>query len=328
MKAVYITEFGSMDNLEIRDVPQPSNLGNTQVMVCNRAAGLNRADLLQVLGSYPPPAGYSPNMPGMEFAGEVTATGADVQAWKIGDRVFGITSGEAQAEFLAIDERLLARIPDNLSFIEAAAIPEVFITAHDAIFTRARLKQGETLLIHAVGSGVGLAALQLAKAKGAVVIGTSRTSEKLERCSEFGLDAAISTENGIDFATKIDEITGGKGVDVILDLVGGAYFQQNLTSLALKGRLVLVGLTSGRTAEFNLGLALQKRLTIVGTTLRGRSIHEKAKAVQKFVDEVVPLFTAGTIRLNLNRKFAADDVVAAYKYLESNKSFGKVVIEF
>ena len=246
----------------------------------------------------------------------------------IGDHVFGITAGEAQAEFLLTDETLLARIPDNLDFAKAAAVPEAFITAHDAIFTLGNLGQGETLLIHAVGSGVGLAALQLAKANGATVIGTSRTADKLERCREFGLDDAIATGDSVDFAGKISQVTGGTGVNVILDLVGAAYFQQNLASLAIKGRLILVGLTSGRTAEFNMGLALQKRLTIIGTVLRGRPTEEKAEATRKFVDEVVPLLATGRIRPNVDRVFAAKDVVAAYKYLESNESFGKVILEF
>src|SRR5262245_26152976 len=152
MKAVYISQFGGPEDLEFRDVSDPPSPAPKQVLVRVRAAGLNRADLLQVRGTYPPPAGYSPNIPGLEFAGEVAATGSEVHKWKIGDRVFGITAGEAQAEFLLTDERLLARIPDGLSFVEAAAVPEAFITAHDAIFTLGDLKQGESLLIHAVGS--------------------------------------------------------------------------------------------------------------------------------------------------------------------------------
>lgn len=328
MKAVYIAEFGGVENLEIREVPDPPQTENTQVLVRVKAAGLNRADLLQVRGAYPPPAGYSPNIPGLEFAGEVVAVGHSVQNWEIGDRVFGITAGEAQAEFLVTDETLLAQIPGNLSFVKAAAVPEAFITAHDAIFTLGHLKQGETLVIHAVGSGVGLAALQIAKAKEATVIGTSRTADKLERCKEFGLDAAILTGNDAEFASAVKESTGGRGVDVILDLVGGAYFQQNLESLALKGRLILVGLTSGRTTEFNLGMALQKRLTITGTMLRGRTTAEKAEATRKFADDVFPLLATGKARPNVDRVFAAGDVVTAYKYLESNESFGKVILEF
>ena len=328
MRAVYISEFGLLDNLELRQFTEPSQPENSQVLVRVKAAGLNRADLLQVRGAYPPPTGYSPNMPGMEFAGEVSAVGGDVGKWQLGDRVFGITAGEAQAEFLTTDGSLLARIPDNLTFAEAAAVPEAFITAHDAIFTRGDLKGGESLLIHAVGSGVGLAGLQLAKTKGATVIGTSRTKDKLEKCNEFGLDAGISTEAGAEFSAKSRDVTEGNGVDVVLDLVGAAYLQENLESLAIKGRLILVGLTSGRTAEFNLGMVLQKRLSIIGTVLRARSTEEKADATIKFADEVVPLLAAGKIKANLDRTFSAEDVISAYKYLESNESFGKVVLDF
>ncbi len=328
MKAVYIANFGGVENLEISEVPGPPAPANTQVLVRVRAAGLNRADLLQVRGLYPPPVGYSPNIPGLEFAGDITVVGDNVTKWTVGDRVFGITAGEAQAEFILTDESLIVRVPDNLSFTEAAAVPEAFITAHDAIFTNGELNTGETLLVHAVGSGVGLAALQLAKAKGAIVIGTSRTADKLDRCSELGLDTGILTDGSSDFSTIVKEKTEGRGVDLILDLVGAAYFTQNLASLALKGRLILVGLTSGRTAEFDLGLALQKRAKIIGTVLRARPIDEKADATRGFADDVVPLLESGAIKPNLDRVFQAEDVVAAYKYLESNESFGKVVLNF
>lgn len=328
MKAVHIAKFGSIDALEIREIPNPPPPVASQVLVSVHAAGLNRADLLQVRGSYPPPFGYSLNMPGLEFAGEVKAIGDGVITWSVGERVFGITAGEAQAELLLTDSSLLARIPENLSFTEAAAVPEAFITAHDAIFTLGDLKENETLLIHAVGSGVGLAALQLAKARGAFVIGTSRTAEKLERCKNFGLYAAIVTGEMADFAGAVKEATNGKGVDVVLDLVGAAYVQQNLASLALKGRLILVGLTSGSKAEFDLGMALQKRLRIIGTMLRGRSIEEKADAVKRFSNEAVPLLASGKVRPNLDRTFAIENVVDAYSYLESNTSFGKIVLEF
>lgn len=328
MKAVYIEEFGRLEGLKVRDIPEPPPPKARQALVRVRAAGLNRGDILQARGLYPPPVGYSPNIPGLEFAGEVSAVGDGVEGWTTGDRVFGIAAGEAQAEFVLSDESLLTRIPDNLNFTEAAAVPEAFITAHDAIFTLGELTKGESLLIHAVGSGVGLAALQLAKAKGAAVIGTSRTTDKLERCREFGLDVAVSTESGAEFAEIVKEKTAGKGVDCILDLVGAAYFAENLSSLALKGRFVLVGLTSGRTAEIDLGLALQKRARIIGTVLRGRSTAEKGEATCKFADEVIPLFESGVIKPNLDRVFPVRDVIVAYKYLESNESFGKVVLEF
>jgi NADPH:quinone reductase len=328
VKAVYIKQFGGTENLELRNVPDPLAPNGDHVLVRVRAAGLNRADLVQLRGHYPPPAGYSPNMPGMEFAGEVEHVGDNVEIWNPGDRVLGITAGEAQAELLLIDQQLLAPIPDDIIFVEAAAVPEAFITAHDAVFTLGNLRVGETLLIHAVGSGVGLAALQLAKANGATVIGTSRTAGKLQRCREFGLDAGILTDRSADLAGAVKDAASSKGVDVILDLVGAGYFSDNLESLAPKGRLILVGLTSGSNTEFNLALAMQKRATIVGTVLRPRSISEKAEAVKKFAQQVVPAFASGKIRPNLDKVFPAAQVRDAYDYLASNKSFGKVVLEF
>jgi len=328
MKAVYIKEFGGPENLEIREVPDPPKPEANEVLVRVRAAGLNRADLLQRRGHYPPPSGYSPNIPGLEFAGEVADAGSNVPDFKVGDRVFGITAGDAQAELLRIDHRLLTKIPHNLTFTEAAAVPEAFITAHDAVFTQGDLKGEETLLIHAVGSGVGLAALQLGKVFGHRVLGTSRTQEKLERCREFGFDDGIVVGSDAKFADEVLSKTNGRGVDVILDLVGGAYFEENLKSLALKGRLLLVGMTAGSTAQFNLGIALMKRLTLIGTVLRARSIEDKANATRAFAISVVPLLAAGSATPNLDKVFDFRDVRAAHEYLESNESFGKVVLEF
>ena len=328
MKAVYIREFGDIENVEVRDVPEPPEPVGTQVLVRVRAAGLNRADLLQARGMYPPPVGYSPNVPGLEFAGEVAVAGHETADWDPGTRVFGITAGEAQAEYLLTDASLLAKIPDDLSFVEAACVPEAFITAHDAIFTLGGLGTRGRLLIHAVGSGVGLAGLQLAKAKSAFVVGTSRTADKLERCKEFGLDTGITVWDAGAFSDEVLAATDGKGADVILDLVGGAYFGQSLASLGTRGRLVLVGLTSGRKAEIDLGMALQKRAHIIGTVLRPRPVEQKAEATRKFVDEVLPLLASGAVKPNLDRIFVVDDVVESYKYLESNESFGKVVLEF
>ncbi len=328
MNAVWITSFGDSLDLEIRDIPAPPKPKGTDVLVNVRAAGLNRADLLQARGLYPPPTGYSPNIPGLEFAGEIAFVGESVMSFKPGDRVFGIIGGEAQAEYLLIDESHVAMVPSDLTFAEAASVPEAFVTAHDAVYSIAGLTRNETLLIHAVGSGVGLAALQLAKAGGSFVIGTSRTNDKLDRCRALGLDAGILTGKEANFSSAVKEATGGKGADCILDLVGAAYFNENLLSLALKGRLILVGLTSGREANFNLGLALQKRASIIGTVLRPRTLNEKAIAISKFVRDVLPLFNSGKITPNLDLAFKAADVKDAYKYLGSNESFGKVVIEF
>jgi putative PIG3 family NAD(P)H quinone oxidoreductase len=329
MKAVYIKEFGAAENLEIREVENLQKPQKTEVLIRVKAAGLNRADILQRKGFYPAPKGFPERILGLEFAGEVFETGETVKNFKIGDRVFGITAGGAQAEFLLTEESLLAKIPENLSFIEAAAIPEAFITAQDAIFTQGNLKTGETLLIHAVGSGVGLAALQLANARKIKTIGTSRTLDKLKKCEEFGLDAGILTEtNPKEFAELIQYKTEEKGVDVILDLVGAAYFAANLESLAIKGRLILVGLTSGAiVSEFNLGKILSKRARIIGTVLRSRSTREKAEANAEFIKEVVPLFASKKLTPNIDRVFKLEEIKKAHEYLESNESFGKVVLE-
>jgi NADPH2:quinone reductase len=327
MKAVYFAEFDG-ESIELRDVPEPREPGSGEVVVRVHAAALNRADLLQSRGNYPPPPGYSPNIPGMEFAGEVVSVASDVTEWKTGDRVMAITSGEAQAEVVVVDDRLLMRIPETLSFAAAAAIPEAFITAHDAVFSQAQLRSTETLLIHAVGSGVGLAALAMAKARGIKVIGTSRTADKLDRCRDLGLDHGIATGNGPVFADKVKRLTDGKGADVILELVGGDYFPEDLAALAVKGRIILVGLTAGRESEINLGMALQKRATIIGTVLRPRSPEEKATVSHLFADAFLDAFAKGEIKPVVDRTFPAPEAKQAYKYLASNESFGKVVLEF
>lgn len=333
MKTVYVKEFGGVENLEIREVENPPKPSGREVLVKVKASALNRADLLQRRGLYPAPKGFPERILGLEFAGEVTETGENAADFKTGDRVFGITAGGAQAEFLLTDQSLLARIPENLSFAEAAAVPEAFITAHDAIFTLGDLKKGETLLIHAVGSGVGLAALQLAKANGIDVIGTSRTQEKNLKAAELGLEMSITFEknseidNTNDLAQIIHTFNQGRGVDVILDLVGAKYFQANLESLNLKGRLILVGTTGGAKAELNYGLVMSKRLKIIGTVLRSRPIDEKAEATRKFTEEVVPLLASGQIKPNIDKVFKIEQIREAHEYLESNASFGKVVLE-
>lgn len=328
MKAVFIDCFGSDLDLSLREVADPAVPKGEQVLVSVRTAGLNRADLLQARGLYPPPRGFSPNVPGLEFAGEIAAVGEQVLDWKIGDRVFGITAGEAQAEYLLTDRSLVAKIPDNLSFSQAAAIPEAFITAYDALVTQCGMVSGDTVLIHAIGSGVGLAGLQIAKANNCFVIGTSRTSDKIERCKDLGLDLGLITGDPPFFSEKILNATAGTGSDIILDLVGAAYFEENIESLALRGRVILVGLTSGTRAEFDLSKVLRKRAMIIGTVLRARSTPEKAAATNSFVRDIIPHLISGVIRPDLDSVFSADDVVNAYKYLGSNKTFGKVVIEF
>ena len=328
MKTVWIREFGAAENLEVREIADLTQPTNDRVLIKVKAAGLNRADLLQRKGFYPAPRGFPQEIPGLEFAGEIAEIGGDVRSFKIGQRVFGITAGAAQAEFVGVPECALVEIPGNLSFVEAAAVPEAFITAHDAMFTAAKLTIGETVLIHAVGSGVGLAGLQLAKAAGATVIGTSRTLNKLDKAAQFGLDKAIVAANVDELAKIVNEKTDGSGVDVVLDLVGAKYLNANLQSLAEFGRLIFVGTTAGTTAEFNILTVMQKRLQIFGTVLRSRSVAEKALATKLFTAQVVPLLASGAVKPNVDRVFKLDEVRQAHEYLESNTSFGKVVLEF
>jgi putative PIG3 family NAD(P)H quinone oxidoreductase len=327
MKAIVITSFGGVDVLEIHDVSQapPATLDRVRVRV--RAAGLNRADILQRLGRYPAPPGYPQEIPGIEFAGEVESIGPEVRDWRIGDRVFGIIGGGGQAEYVTVPANHLARVPDNLDWAQAAAVPEVFMTAHDALFTQCRVTIGEHVLIHAAGSGVGTAAIQLVSAAGAFAYGTSRTADKLERAKQFGLTSSIVIEGDpAAFAEAARGWTGGAGVNVVLDLVGSAYLQANLQSLAIKGRLIFVGTTSGSKAEIDYGIVMSKRLKIMGTSLRTRSAEEKATATRLFEQQVVPLLASRQVRPVVDSVFKIEDVRAAHERIESNESFGKVVL--
>ena len=327
MKAVKIVSFGGVEGLQVVDVPDAAQPTADLVRVRVRAAGLNRADILQRLGRYPAPPGYPQDIPGLEFAGEVESIGGDVRTWKIGDRVFSITGGGAHAEYVTAPKSTLARVPDNLNWVEAAAIPEVFMTAHDALFTQGKLQMGETVLIHAAGSGVGTAASQLVKAASAVAYGTSRTPEKLERAKEFGLSQSIAVgSDPSSFVELVKEWTNGAGVSVILDLVGAAYLRPNLDSLAKLGRLIFVGTPSGAKAEIDYGVVMRKRLRVIGTSLRTRSIEEKATATRLFAQHVVPLLASGSVRPVIDSVFRIEEVREAHKRIESNESFGKVVL--
>jgi putative PIG3 family NAD(P)H quinone oxidoreductase len=330
MKAVFITRPGGPEVLEIREAEPPAPASD-QVLVRVRASALNRADLLQRQGRYPAPPGFPQEIPGIEFAGEVAATGRDAHRWKAGQRVFGITGGGAHAEFLVAHEGTLAEIPANLRWAEAAAVPEAFLTAHDALWVQAGLQAGERVLIHAVGSGVGLAAVQLVRAKGAIPYGTSRTADKIERAREFGLkDGAAVT----DPAAELPELARrwapkgfDAGFDVVLDLVGGAYVPAGVQALRLKGRLMLVGTVAGASAEMKFSPIMSKRLTLRGTVLRGRSLEEKIAATAKFAAEVVPLLERGALRPTIDSRFPLDQVRQAHERLELNETFGKVVLE-
>ena len=327
MRAVKIVSHGGVEALEVREVERPPAASADRVRVRVRAAGLNRADILQRMGRYPAPTGAVKDTPGLEFAGEVEQVGSEVRSWRVGQRVFGITAAGAQAEYIVVSQSALAEIPSNLDWAEAAAVPEVFITAHDALFSQARLEMGESMLVHAAGSGVGTAAIQLARAAGATPYGTSRTPDKLERAREYGLENGTAVgDDAARFVAAVREWTNGSGVNVILDLVGGAYLSANLDALALKGRLMLVGTTAGASAQLEFGTVMGKRLSITGTMLRSRSVEEKAEATRRFIAHVVPLLRQGTVRPVVDKIYSMDEVRAAHTRMESNVSFGKIIL--
>jgi len=331
MRAVVITSHGGVGGIGVMEVESPPAPGADRVRVRVHAAGLNHADILQRRGSYPAPPGYPQNIPGLEFAGEVEAIGDAVGAWKIGDRVFGITAGGAQAELVVVPESNLARVPTQLSWAEAGAMPEVFITAHDALFTRAGLQMGDRVLVHAVASGVGTAAVQLAHAVGATVYGTSRNADKLSRMRELklGMDESVAVGDApAKFVEAVQKWTNGAGVDVILDLVGGSYFPPSLEALSIRGRIISVGTTAGAKSEIDLDLLKRKRAAIIGTMLRTRSIEEKADATRRFAAAVLALVSRGRIRPVIDRVYPIDQVRDAHERLESNPSFGKIVLTF
>lgn len=327
MKAVTIVTHGGVEGLEVLEVPTPPSPTADRVRVRVRAAALNRADILQRLGRYPAPLGFPQRQPGLEFAGEVEAVADEVRQWQPGQRVFGIIGGGAQAEFVVVSENQLVEIPPNLDWTAAAAVPEVFITAHDALFTQAKLQVGENLLVHAAGSGVGTAAIQLGSAAGAQVFGTSRTQDKLDRAKQYGLSGAVAIrENAAVLIDAVREWTAGVGVDVILDLVGAGYLEVNLSALAPGGRMMLVGTTSGSKAELNFSTVMSKRLDIRGTVLRTRSAEEKATATMLFSAHVIPLLADGRVRPVVDSVYGMEEIREAHIRLESNKSFGKVVL--
>jgi putative PIG3 family NAD(P)H quinone oxidoreductase len=327
VRAVVIITAGGPEGLEVRRVDSLGEACADRVRVRVRAAALNRADLLQREGRYPAPPGYPPHILGIEFAGEIEQIGEEVRAWHVGQRVFGIIGGGGQAEYVVVPENTLAEIPSRLDWAEAAAVPEAFITAHDALFTQAGLQPGESVIVHAAGSGVGTAAVQLARTAGATVIGTSRTDDKLKRAMAYGLSLSVAVQNDPNaFVTAARRWTRGRGADVVLDLVGAAYFQANLEALAPRGRLMLVGGTSGVSARLDFGMIMRKRLRIAGTVLRSRSLEEKATATRLFANHVLPLLEAGTVRPVIDSIYNIGEVRAAHERLASNETFGKVVL--
>jgi NADPH:quinone reductase len=327
MKAVVITRFGGPEVLEIQDVPMPQP-GPEEVLIHVRTSALNRADLLQRSGGYAAPPGAPQNIPGLEFAGEVVESGAHAHRWQKGDRIFGIVGGGAHAEFLTTHQDAVSAVPANLDWPDAGAVPEVFITAHDAL-RQARFKSGENVLVHAAGSGVGLAATQLVKALGGRCFGTSRTPDKIERAKTFGLESgyAVPEPNALGgLSAFADTVTGGRGFDVVLDLTGGPYFAASLKTMALKGRIILIGGVAGGKTEVDLYQILGKRLHVIGTVLRARPLDEKIAVTTAFAEEVGPLLAIESVKPVIDSVFPLEQIQDAHRRLESNETFGKVVL--
>lgn len=331
MRAVIIRQPGSEDVLELREVPAPV-LGPGEVRVRVRAFGINRADLLQRRGFYPAPPDTPADIPGLEYSGIVeeihggaALMGGDPRrpAVEVGDHVMGIVPGGAYAEQVVVPAALTLPLPDGMGFEEAAGIPEAFVTAWDAL-ERMEVAAGEWVLILAVGSGVGTAAVQLVRARGARSIGASRTAAKLLRVAELGMDAGVDLAHE-PLAAKVARITR-EGAHAALDLVGGALLAETLQALRPRGRLVLVGLTGGRTAQLDLALVLGRRLRIEGTVLRARPHAEKVELTRGFAREVLPLLRAGSVRPVIDRVLPLGEIQQAHRLMEANATFGKLVV--
>ncbi len=323
MKAVRIGRFGGPEVLEVTRVPRPRPAAD-QVLVRVGTSGVNRADLIQRTGRYPAPAGAPEDIPGLEYAGWVSEVGEAVTRWREGDRVMGLVAGGGYAEYVTAHERTVVRVPDNVSLEDAGGIPEVFMTAFDAVFVQMGLHAGERLLIHAVGSGVGTAAVQLAAAAGATTVGTSRTPEKVERARGLGLDLGVVADG--DWAAAVLDATNGAGVDVVLDLVGGPYLAGNLEVLATGGRIIVVGVPGGSGATIELRRLMLKRASITGTVLRARPLEEKIALAREFERRVVPLFESGRLAPVVDRRYQPEEASSAHQWMQENRTFGKVLI--
>ncbi|MBA3444520.1 MAG: NAD(P)H-quinone oxidoreductase [Gemmatimonadales bacterium] len=324
MRAVIYEGTGGPEVITIGEVPKPE-VRPEHIRVRVHAAGLNRADLIQRRGQYPAPHGWPANIPGLEYAGEVEAVRPGVTRWKAGDRVMGLVGGGAQAEFVVVHQDEVLPVPGGLSYAEAAAIPEAFLTAYDALVTRGRLQAGDRVLIHAVGSGVGTAAAQIAKHFGATVLGTSRSGDKLARALVYGLDIGIDTSS-TPFGDAV-----GEPVNLVLDVLGGPSFSDNLAVLAPRGRLILLGFLAGSRTDADLGPILRKRLEVIGTVMRTRGLDERIPLVGEFTARMLPLFEsraeqAVPLRAVLERTYPMAQLADAHRVMEGNATFGKIVV--
>lgn len=324
MRAAVITEPGGPDVLKLLEVPDPVP-GPDDVLVDVKASALNRADTLQRQGGYPAPPGSPNDIPGLEFSGVVAEIGANVTDLSAGDRVFGLLGGGGYTSRVVTHSRMAMRIPDGLDFVQAAAVPEVFFTAYDALFNHCELSMGEFVLIHAAGSGVGTAAVQLAHNAGAYVFGTAGSEDKLQGAKDLGMDVGINYREQ-DFSEVVREHTGGAGVDVLLDVIGADYWDRNLASLSLRGRLVLVGTMGGGAVQADLRPLMFKRLRVHGTVLRSRPIEEKIVLTNQIKRHVLPLIDSGAMKAVVDKVFPLAEAGEAHRYMESNANFGKIIL--
>jgi putative PIG3 family NAD(P)H quinone oxidoreductase len=324
MQAIVLRGYGDPSVLQFEDIPSPQ-YGRDEILVDVRATSLNRADLLQRMGFYPDPFPSEVEVPGMEFSGRVVAVGDRVKLWNVGDEVMGIVSGGAYAEQLAVHERQAMRIPRNVSLADAAAIPEVFITAWDALVLQGGLTSGRWALVHAGASGVGTAAVQICKAIGARVIATCSTA-KVDAVTALGADVVVDYTSQ-DFVETVKQATDGKGVDVILDVIGGEYLDRNVACIAVRGRIVQVGVMGGGNTSFNLGALMPKRASLTGTVLRARPLEEKIALSQRFSSEITPLFESGLLRPVIDRRYPFTAIAEAHAFMGANGNIGKIVID-
>jgi len=324
MKAIVAKKSDKEPVLTWEEVPDITR-GPEEVLVDIKATAVNRADLLQAMGAYPPPAGES-EIIGLEMAGVIAAVGDAAEGWKIGDRVLALLPGGGYAQQVAVHPQMLIRLPDSWSFADGAAIPEAWLTAFSNLFLEGDLKPGERVMIHAGASGVGTAGIQMARSAEADVIITAGSQAKLEACRELGASLAVNYKTQ-DFFEAVMDATDSQGVDLILDPVGAAYLSRNLNLLRINGRLVNIGLLSGSTAELNLGAVLGKSLRIIGTRLRARPLAQKIIITQKFKERFWPLLEAGRIKPVIDKVFPIADAQAAHAYVRENRNIGKVILE-
>ena len=323
MKAISIVEPGGPAVLREIDYPVP-HPGASEVLIRVLAAGVNRPDVLQRLGKYPVPPGASP-LPGLEVAGEIVAVGNGVERWQPGDRVMALTHGGGYAEFCAVEGAHCLPVPSGLSFIEAAAIPETYFTVWYNVFTRCRLADGETFMVHGGSSGIGTTAIQLAKAHGCFVLTTAGSDEKCNFCEKLGADKAFNYRTE-DWQAGVRDATGGRGVDVLLDMVAGPYTQKNLESMARDGRCSIIAFLQGPSAELDLRVVLAQRLTITGSTLRPQTVAEKARIAADLEHNVLPLLESGRVRPIVHQAFYLGAAAAAHELMESSRHMGKIVL--